>query len=284
MQASNASMTTQSSPRNIVFSHANSFPAGTYHQLFEHWRDEGYTVHAIGQYGHDARYPVTPNWPHLVRQLRDFIATEVGQPAYLVGHSLGGYLSLMLASQHPQWALGVVVMDSPILHGWRSAAMGFAKRMDLMGRVMPSRVAIKRTHEWPSLQAAHQHFASKPKFSAFHPRVLQDYLAHGLERHPERAACRLTYQREIEASIYNTMPHSLLQDFRKHPHRCPLAFIAGSNSRELRKVGIQGARALFGDRISWISGSHLYPMEQPEQTSKEVVQWLDRFQSASGIQ
>ena len=141
--------------RTIVFSHANSFPARTYQALFERWQEQGYTVHAIEQYGHDPRYPVTPNWPHLVTQLRDFMSQEVGHPAYLVGHSLGGYLSLMLASQHPQWSQGVVVMDSPILQGWRSAAVGLAKRFHLIDRVMPTRVAAQRTHECA-------HFARSP--------------------------------------------------------------------------------------------------------------------------
>ena len=272
-------MTSTPTTRHIVFSHANSFPAGTYQALFEHWRERGYTVHAIEQYGHDQRYPVTPNWPHLVKQLHAFVDKNVGEPVYLVGHSLGGYLSLMLASQHPSCALGVVVMDSPILHGWRSAAMGFAKRMDLMGRVMPSRVAVKRTHEWPSRQAAHQHFAGKPKFAAFHPQVLDDYLAHGLHPHPGHVSVGLSYRREVEAAIYNTMPHNLLKDFRKHPHKCPLAFIAGSESRELHQVGLQGTRALFGGNISWVSGSHLYPMERPTEASQEVLRWLERFKT-----
>ena len=110
----NNKMATTPLQRTIVFSHANSFPAHTYQMLFEHWQAQGYTVHAIEQYGHDPRYPVTADWPHLVAQLRDFIAREVGHPVFLVGHSLGGYLSLMLASQYPQWSQGVVVLDSPI--------------------------------------------------------------------------------------------------------------------------------------------------------------------------
>lgn len=265
--------------RTIVFSHANSFPARTYEALFERWRDQGYTVHAIEQFGHDPRYPVTLNWPHLVTQLHDFLRQEVGQPAYLVGHSLGGYLSLMLASQYPHWAQGVVVLDSPILQGWRSAAMGLVKRIHLIDRVIPTRVAAQRTHEWPSLQAAQQHFGVKPKFAAFHPRVLQDYLSHGLEALPASPTYRLRYQREVEAAIYGTMPHRLLAAFRQHPHQCPLAFIAGTHSRELRRGGLRGARQLVGPHLSWITGSHLYPFENPEGTSDEVLHWLTHFET-----
>ncbi|MGV3495066.1 MAG: alpha/beta fold hydrolase, partial [Ramlibacter sp.] len=79
----------------IVFSHANSFPAGTYTLLFRHLRSRGFLVKAVDKFGHELDYPVTNNWPHLVQQLHDFAAREVdkaGEPAYLVGHSLGGIL------------------------------------------------------------------------------------------------------------------------------------------------------------------------------------------------
>ena len=102
----------------IVFSHANSFPASTYRVLFQHLKTRGFAVSAVERYGHDPQYPVTSNWPHLVQQLADFTQAEVeksGQPAFLVGHSLGGFLSLMCAASNPvlggQPVRGVVMVD-----------------------------------------------------------------------------------------------------------------------------------------------------------------------------
>src|SRR5262245_28428296 len=56
----------------IVFSHANSFPAGTYTQLFRQLRSRGFLVKAVDKFGHDSAYPVSNNWPGLVQQLHDF--------------------------------------------------------------------------------------------------------------------------------------------------------------------------------------------------------------------
>ncbi|MDO8273910.1 MAG: hypothetical protein Q7T22_00085, partial [Serpentinimonas sp.] len=56
----------QPAPARIVFSHANSFPAGTYSVLFERLRQLGYRVAAPEKFGHDPAYPVSSNWPHLV--------------------------------------------------------------------------------------------------------------------------------------------------------------------------------------------------------------------------
>ncbi len=100
----------------IIFSHANSFPAGTYGVLFKSLRSRGFGVKAVDKFGHDPAYPVSNNWPHLVQQLADFARHEVdkaGEPAFLVGHSLGGFLSLMAAARHPELARGVLLIDSP---------------------------------------------------------------------------------------------------------------------------------------------------------------------------
>lgn len=261
----------------IVFSHANSFPAGTYGLLFEQWCAAGYTVRAIDKIGHDPHYPVTRDWPHLVRQLQDFVEQGAGPPVYLVGHSLGGYLSMMLASRQPALVRGVVVLDSPLLHGWKAASVGMVKSLGLMRRIMPSRIAAERSHQWPDAGQVRQHFEAKPKFAAFHPRVLGDYLHHGTQGPQAEGARHLSFRREVEAEIYDTMPHHLLHEFRRHPPTCPLAFIAGRRSRELRRVGLTGTRHLVGPRLSWIEGSHLYPFERPVETAQEVLQWLQQF-------
>lgn len=263
----------------IVFSHANSFPASTYRELFDAWRAAGYQVHAIEKYGHDPRYPVTADWPHLVRQLKDFIDEAVGHPVYLVGHSLGGYLSLMLASRHPELARGVVVLDSPLLHGWRALGLKVVKALGVVDRVMPSGVAAQRCQEWPSLDAVREHFIAKPKFAAFHPGVFDAYVQHGTEQHPLTAR-RLSFQREIESRIYKSMPVNLVREFRAQPLRCPTAFIGGTRSKELRAVRLAGTRRIVGSaNMSWIAGSHLYPFEQPQATVAEVLRWLSHFEA-----
>ena len=89
--------------------------------------DNGYVasnfILGLERFGHDPRYPVTRDWPHLVDELLDDIAShhrdEERPQVWLVGHSLGGYLSLMAALKRPQWVRGVVMLDSPVIGGWR---------------------------------------------------------------------------------------------------------------------------------------------------------------------
>jgi hypothetical protein len=72
--------------KNIIhFSHANGFPASTYRTIFAELADD-YDVRFIERIGHDTRFPVTQDWPHLVEQLLDDISRSYEQPVWLVGH------------------------------------------------------------------------------------------------------------------------------------------------------------------------------------------------------
>ena len=262
----------------LVFSHANGFPAGTYRLLFEAWRAAGWQVLAIERLGHDPDYPVSSNWPRLRDQLVDFIQREApGRKVHLVGHSLGGWLSLLVACRRPELVASVVLVDSPLVTGWRAHSVRMAKLGGFMGRFSPGRVSVRRRWQWPSRQAAWDHFAAKQAFARWQPEVLMDYIESGTERDPEGEgpeAVRLSFRREIETRIYNTLPHHLGTLLRRHPPRCPVAFVAGTRSTEIRQAGLAGTRALVGDRLSWVEGSHLFPMEKPQEAAKAVLDWL----------
>jgi pimeloyl-ACP methyl ester carboxylesterase len=259
--------------RCIVFAHGNGFPAGTYAQLFEAWRAAGYTVLAPRQVGHDPRFPVGDGWGRLRDELAHFIERHATAPVFLVGHSLGGLLCLKTAARRPQLVRGVVVLDSPIVTGWRAHAVHLAKLTGLMPRLSPGRVSRRRRREWPSREAVRQHFTGKSVFAHWDPRVLADYLQAGFEEHDGRV--RLAFEPEVETRIYDTLPHDMARTLRRHPLQCPVGFIAGTRSDEMRQGGTEVARRLAGERFCWTEGSHLYPMESPARTAELVLELLN---------
>lgn len=255
-------------PKAIVFSHGNSFPAGTYRVLFEAWRAAGFEVHAVEKFGHDPRYAVTNNWPQLRDQLIAFV-DEVGAPVWLVGHSLGGLLSLLAASKRPDIAAGLVLLDSPVITGWRAHSLRAIKTSRLIHRVGPGRTSQRRRQTWPSREAVLAHFAAKHVFARWDPRVLADYVAAGFEERGSETL--LAFDRAVETRIYNTLPNHFGDLLRRHPIACPFGFIAGTQSEEMRRGGSEASRRLAGERFSWIAGTHLYPMEKPEETAAKVL-------------
>jgi pimeloyl-ACP methyl ester carboxylesterase len=259
----------------VVFSHANSFGAGTYGVLFKALKARGFGVRAIQQLGHDPKYPVTSNWPHLVQQLIDFVQPEVdkaGSPVFLVGHSLGGFLSLMVAAKAPQLARGVLLLDAPIVGGWRATALGVAKSTQLVGSVSPGAVSRRRRNQWMNQEAAMAHFQSKKAFAKWDPQVLADYIAHGthdtlIDGSTQRV---LSFEREVETRIYNTLPHNLDSLLKQHPVKCPVAFIGGTHSTEMKQVGMNLTQKVCHGRIMMLDGSHLFPMEKPLVTAAAI--------------
>jgi len=255
----------------VVFSHANSFPAATYGVLFRQLRSRGFLVRAVDMFGHDPDYPVGNNWPGLVQQLHDFAAREVdkaGEPAFLVGHSLGGFLSVMCAARHPQLARGVLLLDSPLLGGWKSHALRAVKRTPLVGAVSPGAVSRKRRNRWPSREEALEHFRHKKAFARWDPQVLADYVTHGT--HDEDGQRVLSFDRDVETAIYNTLPDNLDSLLKRHPLRCPVAFIGGLQSEEIRQVGMAMTTRVTEGRVMMLEGSHLFPMEKPLPTAAAI--------------
>lgn len=262
-------------PPVLLFSHANGFPAGTYRALFDVWRAAGYRVEALERFGHNPAYPVTSNWPHLVEELRDFArGCGVGR-AYLVGHSLGGLLSLMAASRHPELAAGVVMLDSPFIAGWRAHSLHMIKASRLIQRVSPGRYSRRRRQSWADRSAVLTHFQSKANFARWDPSTLAAYVDCGFE--DRDGEVRLAFDRSVETRIYNTLPHNLDTLLRRHPLRCGVGFIAGTQSVEVRQGGLAASRRLAQGHFRWMDGSHLFPMERPQETAVAVLQLLEEL-------
>lgn len=254
----------------VHFVHGNSFPAGTYREFLTnlgHW----YQVSSLDIHGHNPRYPVSNNWTHLVEELADTLRERYQQPVILVGHSMGGLLSFMLADRFPELVRGVVMVDSPVVMGWRALLVKILKKFQIGKRYTPARFSEKRKNDWESLEAAYQHFAAKEIFSVWPPTVLQDYIDAGIVA--ENGRYTLRFRREIETQIYLTLPDTLGRIVKKGLSR-PIGFVGGIDSIECKQAGLAATRRLVNRFFVQIPGSHLIPMEFPEQTALAVRQMI----------
>jgi pimeloyl-ACP methyl ester carboxylesterase len=256
----------------LHFTHGNSYPAGTYRQLLAALAVD-FDVRSVDMHGHDPAYPVTDNWRLLVDELIHQLESY-GQPAILVGHSLGGMLSMLVARQRPDLVRCVVMVDSPVVAGWRAWLVRLSKLGNWGERFTPARFSARRRHIFPDRQAAHAHFAGKPVFAKWAPGVLDDYLEHGLAPHPEGVTLR--FSRDVETAIYRTLPHDMGRALDgKYP--VPIGFIGGRSSVELGQAGAAATRKLVGDKLVMVDGGHLFPMEAPQATASEIKHMIARL-------
>jgi pimeloyl-ACP methyl ester carboxylesterase len=247
----------------LHFSHANGFPAACYRKMFSFLEPE-FEIGYINTIGHDPRFPVTDNWPHLVDELIEYLCRHYREPVVGVGHSLGGYLTTLAALERPELFRALIVLDSPVFGALTGAAFGMVKRFSFIDRVTPAGATRGRRSEWASSEEAFRHFHGRKTFRNFDPDCLRDYVTLGMV--PTAHGIRLAFDPAIEARIYRALPHGLV---RRLPRLAvPAGFICGRESEEMRRVGLASARKFF--HLVRIPGGHLFPFEQPEAAARAI--------------
>ena len=183
---------------------------GTYRVLFDAWRGAGYAVHAIEKFGHDPAYPVSSNWPKLREQLVALHrARGRGErPVFLVGHSLGGMLSLLVACRRPDLARGLVLLDSPAITGWRAHGLQVFKATGLMARVSPGKVSKHAPPAVADARGGGDRISRPRRRSRAGIRACWPTTSRAASR-SATAAPVLAFDRDVETHIYDTLPHHL---------------------------------------------------------------------------
>ncbi len=258
----------------IHFGHANGFPAGTYRKMLS-LLEEQYVIITVEKLGHDPRYPVDDNWQNLARELADHIETSTDERVIGLGHSLGGILTFMAAYHKPRLFREIIMLDPPLAYGPLTLLLFLAKKLHIIDRVKLVSQTRKRRTRWSSQQEAEAYFKRIPLFQRFDPDCLSDYIEYGTTRDATRV--RLSFDANIEASIFRTTPHNLT--CLRKGLGVPGAVIVGENSymdgRMLRRFAKR--HGLYLERLK--DGSHLFPLEYPERTAALILETIQKLEA-----
>ena len=174
-----------------------------------------------------------------------------------VGHSLGGYLTLLAALRRPELFRAVMLLDAPILGAFQGSAVQLVKHIGLIDRVTPAGSTKNRRREWPSLEEALAHFRRKRLFRNFDPDCLWDYAHFGTRLSAARGGA--VVRPAVEYRIYRTIPHDLAGSARRLA--APGGFIGGNaNPLCWRALALRhpAPPALRG-----VDGGHSVPVRAP---------------------
>lgn len=254
----------------LHFAHANGFPAACYALLLA-GLERRFSVTFAAVLGHDPRYPISDGWPHLAEEFAETVRQQHSRPVIALGHSLGGYLSLLAAARWPELFRAVVLLDAPLPSRFQGSAMQFVKRVGLIDRVMPAGRTRDRRRHFASRSEAALHFRARALFRDFLPQALEDYVHHGLR--PSTHGFSLAFDPDVETQIYRTFPHRLAQVAREV--RCPIALIAGANSNVIDRIGLGASRRRMP--VTQVPGGHLFPFEHPHAAGRAIEAACERL-------
>lgn len=259
----------------LHFAHANGFPSATYRRMLD-----GLAPHVdlktLPLIGHDPHYPVTNNWPHLKRQLIDSIERQCDQPVIGLGHSLGGGLTIMAALERPDLFSSIIMLDVPLFSRFESWVVRSVKALGLIDNLTPAGRSKHRRRTWPSVDDARAYFETRGLFRHFHQDCIRDYLACAT-RTNEDGTVSLSYEVPVELAIFRTVPHTLW--VRPGQLQVPGGVILGRDTDTVRKhqyLRMKHKLNLVGSRLP---GSHMFPLEHPDETAAEVLSLIQRLKS-----
>jgi len=95
----------------ITFLHANGFPPATYDSFLGHIRDLGRIDTLEHRPLWQAKAPTFLDWKVYASDAIDTLRREGRGPVWLVGHSMGGAISVLIASKAPELVKGIVALD-----------------------------------------------------------------------------------------------------------------------------------------------------------------------------
>jgi pimeloyl-ACP methyl ester carboxylesterase len=265
----------------LHLAHANGFPPGSYRKLIERLKPRYHVFTLRGRClvpGEDPR--AMRDWDDMADDLARALRARGLEGVVGVGHSMGGVATLLASVKDPGLFRAVVALDPVLFTGTRLLMLQTLGLLGLRHRVPPASLARRRRETWNSREEAATSYRKKALFQRFDPECFQDYLTHGLTEVPG-GGFRLTIPRSWEARVFETSPRGLWRKLRAVP--VPALVLRGEDSTTLLPAALERVqRVLPGVRTEAQPGTHLFPLEQPEECGRRILSFLTRHSPGPG--
>lgn len=267
----------------LHFVHANGVPTPTYQPMLDKLA-EHFTIVSIDKLGTHPSYPVDNHWQSLTRQVGDSIddaCREHGVPTLVaVGHSVGAMTTMQTLLANPKPISQAILLDPSLITTRNALSYHLAKLIDrqigripkfryrLIDRLSPAHKSKRRKDTYDSREDAYQSLRQKALFAPFDERSFNNYIQYGFEPTAD-GQYTLSIPKSVEVSIFRTIPS--LYWLKSISATKPMTLIAGQDSHFTKIGSYQDAYKKFDIPVCYVAGSHMFPLEHPEQTAEDIL-------------
>jgi pimeloyl-ACP methyl ester carboxylesterase len=263
---------------DLIFLHATGFNAQTYAPLLGSLGDR-HAIMAIDQRGHgQSTLPIHPHgmvdWRLYAGDLvalLDRRSANGDPPVMLVGHSLGGVVSILAAAERPQAVRGLVLLDPVMMPLWMRLIMFTPLGLPFMRRSPLSRGAAARRATFPSKDEALKIYRTRKLFAQWRPGFLEGYVESGFIEDGDhvRLACAPEWESATFAAQRNNSWGALAK------LATPVHLLAAEHASTVIGSVAKVRRLAPRVRAEIVPGSsHLFPMEKPDVARDALAKML----------
>lgn len=163
----------------LHFAHANGFSGCTYRSflrpLTKHFRVIAIDFRGFGKSLAEATPENFNRWDQHGDDLAAVLA-HFGEPAHLVGHSMGAVVSCRLAARQPGIALSLFLIDPVIFGPMVSASSWILRQLKRSDLVPITKSALNRRAFFDDLDQARNTYRGRGVFKKWPDEMLEDYL------------------------------------------------------------------------------------------------------------
>jgi pimeloyl-ACP methyl ester carboxylesterase len=258
----------------LVLAHANGFPPQTYLPVFEPLFPDFHVVSFLARpFWGDTPATWLRHWSQLTDDLLEGLAELGNGPVTVVGHSLGGVLSLYAAIRRPEFFSKLIFIDPTMLSPkllWQIRlfrVFGFDARSYLV------KGALRRRSHWATGEEAYQYFRGRQLFKNWSDGMVRAYSQNMTGPAPE-GGVQLIYPPDWEAQIYRTIPTDIWGFAGQL--KCPVLVIRGERSNTFTEASEKTFRkTLPTARFQVIpEAGHLVAQEKPLEVGDAIRNFL----------
>lgn len=244
--------------------HANGFNALTYQKILDALPYE-IEASAIDQRGHgQSTLPADPkrlnSWKIYEKDLLAYIDQQ-SHPIILGGHSLGGAVSITVAAARPQKVKALLLVDPVLPPEFAGPLLGLMRYTKLGNQIPIVKSALKRKHQFQSVQAAVENYTGKGAFKTWPREWIEDYVTGGTRRTAD--GVELSCAPAWEARNFAVSGNHPWPAIRKL--KCPVTLLTASSGSTCPESIASKFKIYHQNTVAQrVAGtSHFLPMEKP---------------------